>query len=424
MSVFTHPRIWLAATVLAAIYTGWAGTARATDAAAPSPEKLERITEFFNNEIATGKLPGAIVLIQQHGRPVYLKCFGLRDVATNAPMTSDTIFALHSMTKPITSVAAMMLIDAGKLSLSDPVSKFIPAFADVKVGVGTTAADGTRFLKLVPLDRPVTVMDLLRHTSGITYDYIGGKLIDKAYMDSGLFDGRFDNKVFAERIAMLPLARQPGTLWRYGHSTDVVGRIVEIVSGQTLYQFEKQHIFEPLGMTSTKFVLETADERARMAQPLPSDTILISAENDRRSHPEWESGGGGLVSSLGDYARFAQMILNGGQLDGKRLLSPAAFKWMTTDHIGPGSGVARDYFYFPGDGFGYGYGLAVRTDPGNAKPSPPGSIGELKWDSGSGTYFGVDPKLDMFYIMMEQTQTERSRILPIFKKLVYDAFEK
>ena len=422
MSVFTHPRTWLAATVLAAIYTGWAGTARATDAAAPSPEKLERITEFFNNEIATGKLPGAIVLIQQHGRPVYLKCFGLRDVATNAPMTSDTIFALHSMTKPITSVAAMMLIDAGKLSLSDPVSKFIPAFADVKVGVGTTAADGTRFLKLVPLDRPVTVMDLLRHTSGITYDYIGGKLIDKAYMDSGLFDGRFDNKVFAERIAMLPLARQPGTLWRYGHSTDVVGRIIEIVSGQTLYQFEKQHIFEPLGMTSTKFVLETADERARMAQPLPSDTILISAENDRRSHPEWESGGGGLVSSLGDYARFAQMILNGGQLDGKRLLSPAAFKSMTTDHIGPGSGVARDYFYFPGDGFGYGYGLAVRTDPGNAKPPPPGSIGELKWDSGSGTYFGVDPKLDMIYILLEQTQNERGRITPAFKKLIYDAF--
>jgi CubicO group peptidase (beta-lactamase class C family) len=422
MSVSTHPRILPTVAVLAAICTGWAGTGRATDASAPSPEKLERITEFFNNEIATGKLPGAIVLIQQHGRPVYLKYFGVRDVATNAPMTSDTIFALHSMTKPITSVAAMMLIDAGKLSLSDPVSKFIPAFADVKVGVGTTAADGTRFLKLVAVDRPVTVMDLLRHTSGITYDYIGGKLIDKAYMDSGLFDGRFDNKEFAERIAKLPLARQPGTLWRYGHSTDVVGRIIEIVSGQTLYQFEKQHIFEPLGMTSTKFVLETADELARMAQPLPSDAILISAENDRRSHPEWESGGGGLVSSLSDYARFAQMILNGGQLDGKRLLSPAAFKSMTSDHIGPGSGVARDYFYFPGDGFGYGYGLAVRTDPGNAKPPPPGSIGELKWDSGSGTYFGVDPKLDMIYILLEQTQNERGRITPAFKKLVYDAF--
>ena len=398
------------------------GAGQTTDAPAPSASKLERITEFFNNEIATGKLPGAAVLIQQHGKPVYLKCFGVQAVETNAPMTSDTIFALHSMTKPITSVAAMMLIDAGKLSLADPVSKFIPGFADIKVGVGSATADGTSVLKLVPPDRPVTIMDLLRHTSGITYDYIGGELIDKAYMKSGLFDGKYDNKVFAERIARLPLARQPGTLWRYGHSTDVIGRIIEIVSGQTLYQFEKQHIFDPLGMTSTKYVLESADEHARMAEPLPGDTILKMAEAERRAHPEWESGGGGLVSSLADYARFAQMILNGGELDGKRYLSPAAFRSMTSDHVGPGSGVARDYYYFPGDGFGYGYGFAVRTDPGNAKPPPPGSIGELKWDSGSGTYFGVDPHLDMIYILLVQTQNERARITPAFKKLVYDAF--
>jgi len=398
------------------------GAGQATDAPAPSASKLERITEFFNNEIATGKLPGAAVLIQQHGKPVYLKCFGVQAVETNAPMTSDTIFALHSMTKPITSVAAMMLIEAGKLSLADPVSKFIPGFADIKVGVSSVTADGTSVLKLVPPDRPVTIMDLLRHTSGITYDYIGGKLIMKAYSESGLFDGRYNNEVFADRIARLPLARQPGTLWRYGHSTDVLGRIIEIVSGQTLYQFEKQHIFDPLGMTSTKFVPESADERARMAEPLPSDTILKLAETQRRAHPEWESGGGGLVSSLTDYARFAQMILGGGQLDGNRYLSPAAFKSMTSDHIGPGSGVARDYYYFPGDGFGYGYGFAVRTDPGNARPPPPGSIGELKWDSGSGTYFGVDPHLDMIYILLEQTQNERGRITPAFKKLVYDAF--
>ena len=403
----------------------WINTAAANEPAdnpAPSPNKLERITEFFNNEVATGKLPGAVVLIQQHGRPVYLKCFGVQDVATKTPMTADTIFALHSMTKPITSVAAMMLIDAGKLSLADPVSKFIPGFADAKVGIGSETADGHNVLKLVPADRPVTVMDLLRHTSGITYDYIGGKLIMKAYSESGLFDGRYDNKVFADRIARLPLARQPGTLWRYGHSTDVLGRVIEIVSGQTLYQFEKQRIFDPLGMTSTKFVLESAEEHARMAEPLPSDTILIRAEAERRAHPEWESGGGGLVSSLTDYARFAQMLVNGGQLDGKRYLSPAAFKAMTSDHIGPGSGVARDYYYFPGDGFGYGYGLAVRTDPGNARPPPPGSIGELKWDSGSGTYFGVDPHLDMIYILLEQTQNERGRITPAFRKLVYDAF--
>ena len=159
-----------------------------------------------------------------------------------------------------------------------------------------------------------------------------------------------------------------------------------------------------------------------MAEPLPNDTVLVDAERDRRAHPEWESGGGGLVSTIVDYARFAQMILDGGELDGKRYLSPEAFKNMTADHIGPGASVARDYFYFPGDGFGFGYGLAVRTDPGLATPPPPGSIGELKWDSGSGTYFGVDPKLDMIYILMEQTQNERGRIRVAFKKLVYDAF--
>jgi CubicO group peptidase (beta-lactamase class C family) len=410
--------------VISAAIWATAGTSRAADAPAPSPDGLDRITEFFNNEVASGKLPGAVVLIQQRGKPVYLKCFGVQDVATKAPMTSDTIFALHSMTKPITSLAAMMLIEAGKMSLTDPASKFIPGFSDAAVAVGTTAADGKTVLKLVPADRPITIADLLRHTSGITYDYIGGKLIMKAYSESGLLDGRYDNKTFADRIARLPLARQPGTLWRYGYSTDVIGRIIEIVSGQTLYQFEKQRIFDPLGMTSTKFVLDSAGERARMAEPLPGDTILKEAEAERRAHPEWESGGGGLVSSLTDYARFAQMLLNGGKFDGRQYLGPAAFKTMTTDHIGPDSGVARDYYYFPGDGFGYGYGIAVRTDPGNARPPPPGSIGELKWDSGSGTYFGVDPSLDMIYILLEQTQNERGRITPAFKKLVYDAFSK
>lgn len=412
----------IAVVVISAAIWATAGTSRAVDAPAPSPDGLDRITEFFNNEVASGKLPGAVVLIQQHGKPVYIKCFGVQDVATRAPMTPDTIFALHSMTKPITSLAAMMLIEAGKMSLSDPASKFIPGFADVKVAVDVAAADGTDTLKLAPLDRPITIADLLRHTSGITYDYIGGKLIMKAYSEAGLFKGHYDNKTFADRIAKLPLARQPGTLWRYGHSTDVIGRIIEIVSGQTLYQFEKKNVFDPLGMTSTKFVLESDGERARMAEPLPSDTILKDAEAERRAHPEWESGGGGLVSSLTDYARFAQMLLDGGKLDGKQYLGPAAFKTMTTDHVGPGSGVERDYYYFPGDGFGYGYGLAVRTDPGNARPPPPGSIGELKWDSGSGTYFGVDPKLDMLYILLEQTQNERGRITPAFKKLVYDAF--
>jgi CubicO group peptidase (beta-lactamase class C family) len=388
---------------------------------APNPEKLDLITEFFDDEVASGKLPGAVILIQQHGRPVYLKTFGVRDVTTKLPMTPDTIFALHSMTKPITSLAAMMLIDAGKLSLDDPVSKYIPSFAHMNVGLERRNAHGEPTLELVPAERQITIEDLLRHTAEISYEYIGGNWVMKAYQQAHLFAGHFDNAEFAERIAKLPLARQPGTLWRYGHSTDVLGRVIEIVSGESLYRFEKQHIFDPLGMVHTKFTL-TSEERPLMAEPLPSDTILLDAEHERRAHPEWESGGGGLVSTITDYARFAQMILNRGELDGKRYLSPAAFKDMTTDHIGPASGVDRDYFYFPGDGFGFGYGFAVRTDPGLAQPPPPGSIGELKWDSGSGTYFGVDPKLDMIYILMEQTQNERGRIRVAFKKMVYDAF--
>jgi CubicO group peptidase (beta-lactamase class C family) len=418
-----YSRLFVPCVVLAAIFMGGAKPSRAADVAVPSPAKLERITDFFNTEVASGRLPGAVILIQQHGQTVYLRSFGVRDVATGLAMTPDTIFALHSMTKPITSVAAMMLVDAGKLSTHDPVAKYLPAFADLKVGIETDDGNGRPTGRLVPPIRPVTVMDLLRHTSGITYNYIGGRWIEQLYAEADLFEGHFDNATFADRIAKLPLARQPGTLWRYGHSTDIVGRLVEIISGKSLYDFEKEHIFEPLGMTSTKYVLTSDEERARMAEPLPSDPILVDAERERRAHPEWQSGGGGLVSTAIDYSRFAQMMLNGGELDGKRYLSPSAFKDMTSDHVGPRSGVGRDYYYFPGDGFGYGYGLAVRTAPGLARPPPPGNIGELKWDSGSGTYFGIDPKLDMIYIMMEQTQNERTRITPIFRKLVYDAFQ-
>ena len=405
-----------------ALWTDGGAAAGMAGAPAPAPEKLQLITEFFDNEVASGRLPGAVVLIQQHGNPVYLKTFGVRDVETGLAMTSDTIFALHSMTKPVTSLAAMMLIDAGKLSLDDPVARYIPAFADMKVKVERTDADGKQVLELVPARRQLSIMDLLRHTSGISYEYIGSDWLMKDYTQANLFDGDFDNREFAERIARLPLARQPGTLWRYGHSTDVLGRVIEIVSGQTLYQFEKQHIFDPLGMKLTKFAPDTDEERALMAEPLPADTILVKSEHVRRAHPQWQSGGGGLVSSALDYARFAQMILNGGELDGKRYLSNAAFQEMITDHIGPSSGVQRDYFYFPGDGFGFGYGFAIRTDPGFARPPAPGSIGELKWDSGSGTYFGVDPELDMVYVLMEQTQNERDRIRVAFRKLVYDAF--
>jgi CubicO group peptidase (beta-lactamase class C family) len=418
-------RVALLAAVWLIVCMGGALPLRADDAArAPpksavfSPEKLARIEDFFNNEVATGKIPGAIVLIKQHGRQVYFKHFGMSDTDIGRPMTPDTIFPIHSMTKTITSFAAMTLVDQGKLKLDDPVSKYIPSFADVKVGVEKKDDTGKPVLDLVPPRRPVTIEDLLLHTSGITYGFYGEGLVKAAYAD--IYLGDFDNAEFAERIAKLPLAEQPRTLWDYGHSTDIVGRVIEVVSGQSLYRFEKTQFLDSLGMTTTKFFLTDPVERARFAKPLPHDRAV---ERNSLDVTRWESGGGGMVTTMSDFARFTQMLLNGGKLDGKRYLAPATFAAMTTDHIGPGSGVARDYFYFPGDGFGFGYGFGIRTDPGNAVPPPPGSIGEIKWDGASGTYFVVDPANDMFFILLENSPSERTRIQPALKRIIYDALE-
>ena len=389
-----------------------------------NPQKLERIGEFFRNEIATGKIPGAIVLIQQHGKPVYFEKFGVRDVATQLPMTDDTIFTVYSMSKPVTSVAAMMLVDEGKLKLSDPVEKYIPSFATSKVGVELAAENGEKKLELVPLDRPITILDLMRHTSGITYGFYGDSLVRKAYANALIYGGDFDNAEFAERIARLPLAEQPGTLWDYGHSTDVLGRVVEVISGKSLLQFEKERLLDPLGMLDTSFYVSDPAKLPLLAEPLPTDNkFRVSYDRNVRRMMKWESGGGGMVSTIKDFARFSQMLLNGGALDGRQYLSPQAFDEMAKDHIGPGSGIARDWFYFPGDGFGYGLGFGVRTDPGNAKPPPPGSLGELKWDGASGCYFIIDRKQDMFFILMEQTPTQRQRIQPALKQLIYEAME-
>src|SRR5437868_2014872 len=389
-----------------------------------NPQKLERIGELFRKEIADGRIPGAIVLIQQHGRPVYFEKFGVRDVATGLPMTDDTIFTVYSMSKPVTSVAAMMLVDDGKLKLDDPLEKYIPAFASAKVGVELPVENGEKKLELVPLQRPITILDLMRHTSGITYGFYGDSLVRKLYANALIYGGDFDNAEFAERIARLPLAEQPGTLWDYGHSTDVLGRVIEVISGKSLFQFEKEKLLDPLGMRDTGFFATEPATLARLAAPLTTDSDY-KVGNDRtvRRMMKWESGGGGMFSTITDFARFSQMLLNGGSLDGRQYLSPQAFAEMTKDHIGPGSGVERDYFYFPGDGFGFGLGFGVRTDPGNAKPPPPGSLGELKWDGASGCYFVVDRKQDMFFILMEQTPSQRQRIQPALKKLIYEAME-
>jgi CubicO group peptidase (beta-lactamase class C family) len=389
-----------------------------------NPQKLEKIGEFFKNEVATGKIPGAILLIQQHGKPVYHEFFGVRDPATKEPMTDDTIFRIFSMSKPITSVAAMMLIDQGKLKLDQPLGIYIPSFTTAKVGVEKKADNGEKVLELVPLKRPLTIKDLMTQTSGITYGFYGGSMVRKAYADAKIYDGDFTNAEFAERIAKLPLAEQPGTLWDYGHSTDVLGRVMEIISGKSLLQFEKESLLDPLGMTSTGFYVTDPAKQKLIAKPMPNDhDFRVGFDGYADVPTKWESGGGGMVTTMSDFAKFSQMILDGGVFDGKRYLSPKAFELMTSDHIGPGSGVGRDFFYFPGDGFGFGLGFGVRTDPGNAKPPPPGSLGELKWDGASGCYFVIDRKQDMFFVLMEQTPSERQRIQKTVKQLIYEAME-
>ena len=389
-----------------------------------NPEKLARIGDYFRDQIAQGKIPGAILLIQQHGKPVYHEFFGVRDVASKEPMTDDTIFRLYSMTKPLTSVAAMMLIDEGRLKLGDPVAKYIPSFANAKVGVEKKADNGEQTLELVPVKRPMTILDLMTQTSGITYGFYGSSMVRKAYGNARIYDGDFDNAEFAERIAQLPLAEQPGTLWDYGHSTDILGRVIEVVSGKSLLQFEQDKLLGPLGMPDTAFYVTDLAKQKLIALPVPNDKdFRVGFESSPDMFMKWESGGGGMVSTMADWAKFSQMILNGGSLDGKQYLSPKAFEMMASDHVGPGSGVGRDYFYFPGDGFGFGLGFGVRTDPGNAKPPPAGSLGELKWDGASGCYFVIDRKQDMFFVLLEQTPSERQKIQPAVKKLIYEALE-
>jgi CubicO group peptidase (beta-lactamase class C family) len=384
---------------------------------------LQRLGDYIRNEVATGKIPGAIVLIQQHGHPVYFEKFGVRDVESRHPMTDDTIFRLYSMSKPVTSVAAMMLVEDGKLKLDDPLAKYIPAFADVKVAVEKRDEAGKPTLALEPLQRPITIEDLLRHTSGLTYGFYGDSAVRKLYANADLFQGDFDNADFADRLGKLPLAEQPGTMWDYGHSTDILGRVVEVVSGKSLFQFEKERLLDPLGMTETSFYITDEVRRPLIAEPMPEDrfTSPVAGIRDPMQLRRWESGGAGMVGTMADYARFAQMLLNGGTLDGRRYLKPETVALMTSDHIGPETKIARDYFYFPGADSGFGLGFAVRT---SQRPDTSLPLGEYRWDGVAGTFFFIDPKDDMFVICMMQTPSQRGRIETELKKLVYQAIER
>jgi CubicO group peptidase (beta-lactamase class C family) len=408
------------------IHSASAGTSLLTapaDTGGFSVDGLKRVGAMLDQEVGEGHLAGAIMLIQRHGKPVYYEGFGVRDPHSMAPMTADTIFRLYSMTKPITSAAAMILVQDGKLALNDPIAKYIPGFADPRVATERRDADGKTHLEFATALHPITVLDLMRQSSGISSAFTNLGLITQRYLDANLFAGDFDNRDFAERLSKLPLAYQPGTVWDYGHSTDVLGRIIEIASGQSLYAFEKQRLFDPLGMRDTRYVVLDPADQPRIAQPLPTDRIIGNETIfDPTVKRRWESGGGGLVATTGDYARFLQMLINGGELDGTRVLTTQTVQRMRKNEVAPAGDVKPWAYYYPGAGFGYGLGFGVRVGPG--ADGVPGFVGEMAWGGAAGTYFWTYPDQDMVMILMVQTPTQRGRIQPILKTLVYDAILK
>ena len=404
----------------------WAGGAIAEDQDAGSgllPRALAHIDDYVTADIAKGVVPGATITIVRHGKVAYRRAWGERDPTNRARMTDDAIFRIYSMSKPITTVAAMMLVEEGRLGLQEPVAKYIPQFANVKVGVERNGDNGQRVLDLVDPRQPMTIQDLMRHTSGITYGFFGDSLVKKAYTDSHVTRGDFDNAEFADRIAKLPLAYQPSTTWDYSHSTDVLGRVIEVVSTKSLYAFEKERILDPLGMRDTSFYVKDQSKWPRIAEPLVNDRAIgRDAEfGDPRVPRRWESGGGGMVSTTADYARFLQMLLSGGTLDEHHYLSPKSIAAMTSNQIGPAAGIMPGPFYLPGPGFGFGLGFAVRLEPGVAPQL--GSVGEYFWSGAGGTTFWVDPKEDLFVVFMMQSPAQRLRYRIALHNMVYGALE-
>jgi CubicO group peptidase (beta-lactamase class C family) len=388
-----------------------------------SSERLNRAFAAVKADVDKGALPGAVLLVARHGKVVMFDAVGMLDPASKAPMTKDAIFRIYSMSKPITSVAAMMLFEEGKIGLGDPVSKYLPQMRDLKVGIQKPdPSGGTPTLELVPAAREMTIQDLLRHSAGLTYGAKGDSLVKAMWAEANVAGGRPSNAELIDRIAKLPLLFQPGTTWEYSHATDVLGRVVEVVSDRSLYQFEKERILDPLGMKDTSFYVLDKARQSRVAEPFPTNRVLGSGNemNDPRVEGKSEGGGGGMVGTTMDYARFSQMLLNGGTLNGKRILGPKTVAYMAADHLG--TRIKPGPNYLPGPGFGFGLGFAVRTATGEA-PSG-GSVGEYNWSGAAGTTFWIDPKEDMFVVFMIQDPKQGRHYRALLKDMIYAAVDK
>jgi CubicO group peptidase (beta-lactamase class C family) len=376
--------------------------------------RLQRMSDAFKRDIDKGTIPGVTIMVARRGQIGWFDALGRQNPVAAAPMAKDTIFRIFSMTKPIVSVGIMVLIEEGHFLLNDPIAKFIPEFAAQKVGVENNGQ-----LDRVPLQRPITIQDLLRHTSGITYDHTGNGLVQQLYQQSRLRSRKITNAEHASLVASLPLMCQPGTEWNYSRSTDILGRLIEVVTGKTLGAFLTERILAPLQMTETVF--HTGAENAdRLAGPFSNDPWTGEKVQlfNMLEKPAMESGGGGLLSTTMDYARFCQMLLNGGTLDGVRIIGRKTLEWMASDHLGPHVKI-QGTLVQPGVGFGLGF--AVRTQAGIA-PFP-GSLGQFFWSGMGGTFFWIDPKEDLFAVFMSQGPGQREYTRTLVRNLVYAAVE-
>ena len=379
-----------------------------------SPSRLSTISDALKREVDKGTLPGATIMVARRGQIGFFEAIGRQGPAAPQPMAHNTIFRIFSMTKPIVSVGIMMLVEEGHFLLSDPLEKFIPEFSRQKVGIEHNGR-----LELTALQRPITIQDLLRHTSGITYDHTGNGMVQKLYQQSRLRSRKITNAEHAAMVAELPLICQPGAEWNYSRSTDILGRIVEVVSGKTLGAFLTERILAPLRMAETGFF--TGEQNAlRLAEPFPTDPwsgepVQLFNMLDR---PAMESGGGGLVSTTMDYARFCQMLLNGGTLDGTRIIGRKTLELMASDHLSPEVKIMGTLV--PA-GHGFGLGFAVRRQAGIA-PFP-GSTGQFFWSGMGGTFFWIDPMEDLFAVFMSQAPGQRQYTRTLVRDLVYAAVE-
>lgn len=390
-----------------------------------STARLQRLTAVLQHEVDKKRLPGAVAVVARHGKTALFDSVGQLNPASGEAMHRDARFRIYSMTKPIVSVAAMMLVEQGRLLLSDAVSQHLPEFAKQQVAVtgATDASSGGSVAaqqKLEPVRVDANVHDLLRHTAGLTYEFLGSSPVQRQYSQLRIGSRERTLAEFTRQLAGIPLMYQPGSVFEYSRATDVLGRVIEVVSGQSLQDFLREHILEPLGMPNTAFTVP-AQFHEHIAEPFARDPDggIQMKVIDVRTDAALASGGGGLISTAPDYARFLQFMLNRGELDGARLLGAQTVDFMTCDHLGdiPVAGAGSMALLPAGHGFGLGF--AVRKHLGVAPV--PGSVGTYFWGGLAGTTFFVDPKLDMFALLMLQAPNQREHYRMLFRNLVYAA---